>query len=57
MEVNVQFHAPVAISPGKEPPVHIGIGDSVDLTAGPEAVKKMKYHALLGIEPRPSTYI
>jgi hypothetical protein len=49
--VNGQFHAPVALPPGKQPPpVPSGLGGS----SGPRAVLdgKKKFLPLPGIEPR-----
>jgi hypothetical protein len=42
MEVGGQLHAPVALSPRKEPPSTHWIGDCVDPRAIPDAVVKRK---------------
>jgi hypothetical protein len=55
MEVGVQFHAPVALPPAKEPPMPVGNRG----LGGPQCRSgrgsgKENFLPLLGIEPRPA---
>jgi hypothetical protein len=46
LEVNVQLHAPVALLPGKEPPVSHWIGGWVGSKAGLDDVERRKFFIL-----------
>jgi hypothetical protein len=55
MEVSNELHAPVALPPGKEPPIPTGYGDWVGLIACMDVIEKRKNFPLPGIEPRSSS--
>jgi hypothetical protein len=53
MEVSGQFHAPAALSPGKEPPGTHSTGGWVGPTACLDDVQKRTFLNILGLELRP----
>jgi len=49
MEVSGQLHDPVALPPGKEPPVTLWIGGWVGPTAGPDMKRKVPALVRIGL--------
>jgi hypothetical protein len=55
MEMSDQFHAPIALLPGKEPLYSLGRGLGGPDSRSASGVEQKKHLPLPGIEPRPSS--